>query len=70
MYCSDEELIRRMKENLERTRNLDAFFDKFETNWNLFQKNIVIFRINNSKNKKEILDLWEVFKELDKKTRI
>ena len=62
--------IRSMQETLDRTRSLDLAFDAFETNWNLFQKNKVIFRINKSRDKDEILELWEEFKELDKKTRV
>lgn len=49
---------------------MDTFFDEFEKNVDLFQKQKTVFKMLKSSNKEEILQLWETFKFLDKKTRI
>lgn len=66
----DKTCIEKMNNILERTRKLDNFFDTFETNVDLFEKQKTVYKMLKSSNKHEILSLWEKFKILDKKTRI
>lgn len=66
----DKTCIEKMNNILERTRKLDNFFDAFETNVDLFEKQKIVYEMLKSSDKHEILSLWEKFKILDKKTRI
>lgn len=70
IYEEDLPFIKRMEEVAQRRKNLDDFFDRFETNYYLFQKKIIIDKMAKSHSKTELFELWEKFKVLEKKTRL
>lgn len=66
----DRIFIEKCRDIINRQKRLDKVFDNFETNVNLWEKEKTVFKMNKSQRKEEILDLWERFKKLEKKTRI
>ena len=67
----DRLFLERVQEVIDRGKRLDKAFDDFEMNVKLWEKEKTVVRnLNKSKNKEEILNLWERFKKLDKETRI
>lgn len=66
----DKLYLERVTALIERDRRLNKVFDDFEMCVKLFEKELTVFNLNKSKNKEEILNLWERFKRLEKETRI
>lgn len=67
---ADKSLIERILAINEREKELQKSFDDFEMCVRLFEKEKVVFEMNKSKSKEEILRLWDKFLVLEKSTRI
>jgi hypothetical protein len=66
----DRLFLEKCQNVIDRRKRLDKAFDDFEMNVKLWEKETVVRNLNKSKNKEEILNLWERFKKLEKETRI
>lgn len=66
----DQQCIEKMSVTYEQYAKKNVLFDRMETEYDLFSMNKIIYKINNSNNVNEILEAWEDYKVLEKRTRI
>ena len=70
MYADiDEEFIRRVRETIASEKRKDEAFDRMERDAELFQKWKIAHKINACRSVPMIMDLWQDFKVLEKRTR-
>lgn len=66
----DQRCLEKMGATYEQYVKNNVLFDRMEMAYDLFSMNKIIYKINNYKRVDEILEAWEDYKVLEKRTRI
>jgi len=70
MYIDvDKQFIEKVEATIAHDKRKDASFDRMEMEAELFQQFKIINKINKAENVPLIMDLWQDFKVLEKRTR-